>query len=162
MDEPIVTRKKKWEYVPPPETRWHLEQPLKHPDTGSEIFGVLPPVIHAQNTIFAGGDIVLRYGKHVGNRHSQNGFGFRHIWSRRFYSIADHDSAMVAVTEFVASIIQPGTRIYWEEGIRVAVFCGVNGEVIVEERGDPGSQFYSVVTAIKHPVSPKGSLLGTL
>jgi hypothetical protein len=109
-----------------------------------------------------GGDIVLRYGKHVGNEFSQNGFGFVHIWARRFFSISDHASAMTAVTEFVAGIIRPGTLIYWEEGSRAAIFCSKNGEVIVEERGEPGSLFYSVVTAIKQPVKPKGSRLGAL
>lgn len=162
MDEPIVTRKKKWTFIPPAESSWHLEQPLKHPHTGSETYGVLPPVVHAGSTIFAGGDIVLRYGKHVGNRFSTNGFGFRHIWARRFWVIEDHDSAMTAVREFVASIIRPGTQIYWEEGLRVAIFCGVNGEAVVEERGPTESPFYSVVTAMKHPVKPKGSRLGAL
>ena len=62
----------------------------------------------------------------------------------------------------VASIIQPGTQIYYEHGDRAAIFCNANGEVIVEERGAPGDPFYSVVTAIRHPVQPKGSRVGAL
>lgn len=162
MEEKIIVRKKKWVYAPPASQTWHLEQRLDHPTNGSKIYGTLPPVIHAGQTLFVGGDIVLRYGKHTGGPFSPNGFGFQHIWARRFSGIADHDSAMVAVTEFVASIIRPGTQIYWETGARTALFCGINGEAIVEERGPPDAPFYSVVTAIKHPVQPKGSLLGAL
>ena len=164
MDGPqkIVQRKVKWSYTPPPESKWHLEARLQHPSNGSTCYGILPPVVHDNVTIFAGGEIVLRYGKHRGNQFSHDGFGFVHIWTRRFSHITDHDSAMTAVSQFVASIIHPGSAIYWEEGAKVAVFCNANGEVIIEERGAPDAPFYSVVTAIKQPVKPQGSRLGAL
>ena len=69
---------------------------------------------------------------------------------------------MIAVTEFVAGIIRPGTIVYWEDGTRAAIFCSTNGQVIVEERGNFDNPFYSVITAIKQPVKPKGSRLGAL
>jgi hypothetical protein len=160
MEDAIVRRK--WKYTPIPATRWSVESRLLHPSNGTACFCAMPEVVHAGKTIFTGGDIVLRYGRHTGNRFSQNGFGFRHIWARRFHHVTAHDEAMDAVCEFVAGILRPGAHLYWEAGRRVAIFCNANGEVIVEERGTAQRPFYSIVTAIRHPVKPKGSRLGAL
>jgi hypothetical protein len=161
MDDKVVTRRKKYVFTPPKAT-WTLETRLSHPANGTLVYGVLPPIRKVGALILEGGDIVLRYGKHIGDRHSKTGFGFKHIWTRRFHTILDEKAAMTAVSHLVASIVRPGALIYWETGEKCAVFCNANGEVIVEERGRPGSRFYSVVTAIKPPVNAQGSLMGTL
>lgn len=162
MDIKVVSRKKTYIVLPAPTAKISLESRLPHPTNGTSIYGVLPPIFKARSQLFEGGDIVLRYGRHAGDRYSKNGFGFRHIWIRRFHTITEEPLAMTAVQELVASIIRPGASIFWEMGTKAAVFCNRNGEVIVEERGTPGSHFYSVVTAIKPPVHPHGALISVL
>ena len=169
MNDPTPTRKRKWEYIPAAKTKWNdpKSRPsiwVQHPANGTNVFGTLPPIIHAGRTVFSGGEIVLKYGKHVGNEHQSKGFyGFLHIWARRFSWIDKHEDAMTAVCNFVAGIVRPGSEIYWDVDDRVAIFSNINGEVIVEEKNpDGGPLHYSIVTAIGHPVKAKGSRMGAL
>lgn len=111
MDIKVAKRRKKYVFVPSPTAAWTLETRVPHPTNGTSVYGIFPQVLKAGVQLFEGGDIVLRYGRHAGNAFSKNGFGFRHIWIRRFPNIADEKTAMDAVQQLVSRIIGPGAAI---------------------------------------------------
>lgn len=125
------------------------------------------PGLTTSGKTFPAGPIRLRYGEHTG---PERGFGLTHIWEARKYRSAAMPTpmhALPAIEQFIMSILQAGTEIFYEgnratSSDRAMVFKSSAGAVIVEERVDGnGNAWYSIVTAIPR-TSAKGFKIGNL
>jgi hypothetical protein len=136
---------------------------LQNPLTGKSSFGYIEE-IRVSGVIIPGGVVHLKQGEHRG---PNRGFGAAHIW-------AEHAKEMLSVgfgsqdqvPAFVASIIQPGSRVYYEAaqlrgGKRVSVVRSATGMAVLEHKGTWGNPTYSVVTAYLK-TKAHGTLVGTV
>jgi hypothetical protein len=136
---------------------------LKHPISGQSSYGFIE-AYNARGVSIPSGKIYLKDGEHWG---PNNGYGAAHIW-------AEHEkelrvvgfNSLEAVPAFVASIVQPGSFVYFESarmrgGQRVSIVRSKNGMAILEYKGTRGNPNYSVVTAYPK-AKPHGTLVGTV
>lgn len=138
---------------------------IANPKTGELEWGHFPGV-DVKTRIFPAGPIRLRYGEHRG---PNNGFGLEHIWEAHFKNdeLDNPIAALDAVADFLLSVIQPGSKIFYEfgngkAGDKTTVFRSSKGIVIVEERLDSNNcTFYSIVTAFPGR-NAYGQLVGTM
>jgi hypothetical protein len=136
---------------------------LTNPTTGRSSFGYIEEV-RVSGILIPSGSIYLKQGEHRGPNH---GYGAAHIWaehSREMMSVGF--SALEQVPAFVASIVMPGSRVYFEAaqlrgGKRVSVVKSSNGMAVLEHKGTWGNPSYSVVTAYLKPRA-HGTLVGTV
>jgi len=119
---------------------------IPHP-TGSDFFGrVLEK--NSSGVLIPSGPIVLKRG-----RYGNSGFGACHIWQRhqkemRKAGFLTEDD----VVHYVATIVRPGTPLFYEHGhmrkMRVTVVRGIIGTAILEHKpDDPIGPCYSILTA---------------
>jgi len=122
--------------------------PAPNPATGTLSFGLVPEGKSGADVI-PEGEIQLRHGKHSG---ANRGFGIEHIW-------AEHKKEMEQagfitkedVPAYVATIVRPGSAIYYEGGYhkhqRVAVVRSSSGTAILELKHMSEGAIWSIVTA---------------
>lgn len=136
---------------------------LSHPDTGLEVFGVIPEISH-RGEHFEKGNIILKVGKHIG---PHKGFGANHI-------LAEHHKDLLhkgyegkeGLLRFISEIIAIGSHIYCEfsdiRGNHRPTVLKSNKGIVVLERKPNGDQIeYSVITAFPHK-RVHGTRIGTI
>jgi hypothetical protein len=136
---------------------------LQNPTTGLSSFGYIEEV-RVSGILIPGGCIYLKQGEHRGPNH---GFGAAHIWAEHAKEMLSVGFAsMELVPAFVATIVQPGARVYFEGsqlrgGKRVSVVRTSNGMAVLEHKGTWGNPSYSIVTAYLK-AKTHGTLVGTV
>jgi hypothetical protein len=136
---------------------------LQNPKTGNSSFGYIEEA-RVSGIVIPSGVIYLKQGEHRGPNH---GYGATHIWAEHAKEmLAVGFSSLEQVPAFVAGIVQPGSRIYFEAallrgGRRLSVVRSSNGMAVLEHKGTWGNPSYSVVTAYLK-AKAHGTLVGTV
>lgn len=119
---------------------------IPHP-SGSDTYGRVMER-KSSGVLIPGGLIFLKRG-----RYGRGGYGARHVWERHRKEMekAGFESED-DVAAYVATIVCPGTPLFYEHGhmrqMRVTVVRGVLGTAILEHKPwDPTGPCYSVLTA---------------
>ena len=135
---------------------------LINPTTGTPVFGIVPR-LQLSGLIYREAPIHLLPGKHIG---PNRGFGAAHIWAEHPKEMAQAGySRFGEVPAYVAGIIKPGTRLYFEGSswrtTRLLAVRTATGTCILEFRDQRGGATWSVVTAF-FGTKTHGSLVGTV
>ena len=135
---------------------------VPHPVTRSFSFGVIPESKLRSETI-PEGRIELRQGKHLG---PNKGFGIEHMWAEHKKEMEQAGySSKDDVPAYVATIVSPGTPIYFEGGShrsqRVAVVRSSAGMAILELKHTNDGVVWSIVTAYSG-TKKNGTLVGAV
>lgn len=144
-------------FVPSP------KQLFEHP-SGELSFGKVPYIRSRDGEVLQAGDILLRYGEHWGPNH---GYGIQHILQEHRRVTLTHTSAILAVVNFVASIVRTGADVHCEYADirgrhRPIVVHRPEGQVVLGPGNDSQLGFhYSVITAFPS-TKAKGPRVGAL
>lgn len=136
---------------------------LQNPRTGKSSFGYIEEA-RVSGIVIPSGEIYLKQGEHRG---PNLGYGAAHIWAEHAKEMLSVGfSVQEQVPAFVASIIQSGSRVYFEAaqmrgGKRVSVVRSSNGMAVLEHKATSGNPSYSVVTAYLK-AKAHGTLVGTV
>jgi hypothetical protein len=134
---------------------------LTHPQ-GGVCFGNVHEM-KSRGLIIPAGEIRLAPGKHNG---PNRGWGADHIWAEHALEMGNKGFLTYDdVPAYVATIIQPKTRLYFEGGhireIRLMAVRAANGIAVLEFRDQRGGPIWSVVTAYSG-TKMHGTLVGTV
>jgi hypothetical protein len=136
---------------------------LTNPTSGTYSFGYIEEA-KVSGIVIPGGTIYLKTGEHRG---PNRGYGAAHIWAEHSKEMASAGfTSFEEVPHFVASIVQPGSRLYFEVSqmrgdTRVSVVRSANGTAILQHKGTLGNPSYSIVTAYLK-ARAHGTLIGTV